>query len=304
MTLPELETTPKRRWPHTRAGRLAPVVLSGLCAWAAAGLPVTARAQAPASEVERAVALNEQGSELYAEGQISAALDAFERAHALVAEPNLLFNIAGCHERLGRHAEAIEYYRWFLSMPGAQPEGRRRAIASLGRLQRLAQQPPAARSSPSTPSALFVPSLPSKPLPPAPAAATGRATAAPATVAPRDMSAEGSAFWPLATLGAGMLFAGLGAGLYLDGAHDHNEVRHAPAAGASGASALTEVEAQRLIDAGDVKKQLGVVGLGLGGALIASHLALTLWSTDPSGDDQTSAEIRLIPGGWAVAGRF
>src|SRR5690606_36633644 len=111
-----------------------------------------------------------------------------------------------------------------------------------------------------------------------------------------------SAFWPLATLGSGILLAGLGAGLYLDGAHDHNEVTSAPGFGdASGSSDLTEVEAQRLIDSGDTKKLIGGIGIGVGSALIVAHVAITLWR---AGDDEqpgAGAELRLIPGGWAVA---
>ncbi len=247
--------------------RLVPALLSCAGALAVAPWASAADTQTPASDAARAVQLNDTGSELYAAGNYAAALDAFQRAYALIPEPNLLFNIAGCHERLGQRTQAIEYYRWFLGTASANPEGRRRAIAALSRLER---EP--ARDTPIT------------------------------TAAPRD---EPSAAWPLATLAGGILFAGLGAGVYLDGAHDHNEVTSAPGFGdGSGSSALTEVEAHELIESGDTKKLVGGIAFGLGGALIATHVALTLWRSSSHEAAPVSAELRLLPSGWAVAGKF
>ncbi|HTV17429.1 MAG TPA: tetratricopeptide repeat protein [Polyangiaceae bacterium] len=228
--------------------------------------PRFAHAETVSNDTAHAVQLNETGSELYAAGNYPAALHAFQRAYALIAEPNLLFNIAGCHERLGQRTQAVEYYRWFLDSPNGNPEGRRRAIEALSRLD--------------------------APPPPAP------------VQAPPPPVEKPSAFWPLATLGAGILLAGFGAGLYVDGAHDHNEVTNAPGFGdASGSSNLTEVEAKQLVDSGDTKKLIGGIGIGVGTALIVTHVAITLWR---SSDDEkvAGAELRLIPGGWSVAGKF
>lgn len=253
--------------PQGRCARLAPVLLSLACASGVASSASAARAETPASDAARAVQLNDSGSELYAAGNYPAALDAFQRAYALIPEPNLLFNIAGCHEKLGQHTQAIEYYRWFLGTASANPEGRRRAIAALSRLQ------------------------------------AAPAHAAPVTVVePKD---EPSAAWPLATLAGGILFAGLGAGVYLDGAHDHNEVTSAPGFGdGSGSSTLTEVEAHELIESGDTKKLVGGIAFGLGGALIATHVAITLWRSSSREPSPASAELLLLPSGWAVAGKF
>src|SRR5688572_28062146 len=218
-----------------RPGAALATVLSCCIGASALGAPRLAHADNPPGDTTHAVQLNETGSELYAAGNYPAALHAFQRAYALIAEPNLLFNIAGCHERLGQRRQAIEYYRWFLDSPSGNPEGRRRAIEALSRLD-------------------------SAPAPPAP------------TPTPPPARGEPSAFWPLATLGAGLLLAGLGAGLYLDGAHDHNEVTSAPGFGdASGSSNMTEVEAHQLIDSGDTKKLIGGIGIGVGSALIVTH---------------------------------
>ena len=248
---------------------LAPIVLSATTACAAVAWSSPACAEPSRSDAVRAMQLNEAGSNLYSSGDYAGALDSFERAYALIAEPNLLFNIAGCHEQLGQKGQAVEYYRWFLGTSSSNPEGRRRAIAALGRLETEPAPPP-------------------PPPPPEP-----------------ESSAWDSPVWPAIMLGSGILFAGLGAGLYLDGAHDHNEVTSSPGFGdASGSSMLTEVEAQRLIDSGDTKKLLGGISFGLGAALIATNIVITVWHSNASDNQASSAEIRLIPGGWAVAGKF
>ncbi len=244
-----------------RAALLGSVALGGL------GSEREARAEAPGRDSARAVQLNEAGSELYVAGNYVGALQAFERAYALSSEPNLLFNIAGCYQRLGQSTRAIEYYRWFLNAPQADSEGRRRAIQALGELERPAPQEPR------------------------PADADAKASAHPG--------------WPLATLGAGILFAGLGAGLYLDGAHDHTEVTTAPGFGdSSGANTMTEVEARELIESGDTKKLVGAIGFGLGGALITTHLVFSLWRSSRSESSPVQAELRLTPNGCALTGKF
>jgi hypothetical protein len=264
-TLPPSRSRRRSTARLCRVARLAPLLCAAASACSALCWAGPARAEPSAGDATQALQLNDTGSELYAAGNYAAALQTFERAYGLVAEPNLLFNIAGCHERLGERSQAIEYYRWFLSSPGVNTEGRRRAIAALGR---LTDQPP----------------------PPAP---------------PPPEADGGSPVWPLATLGAGILFAGLGAGLYLDGAHDHNEVTSSPGfAEGTGSSSLTEVQAHELVDSGDTKKLVGALGLGLGGALIATHVGITIWRASQHEAAAPSAELRLVPGGWSVAGKF
>jgi len=261
-------STPSLRAPARRVRSLRASLCALLLATTAVALPRVARAEAPSADALAALQLNETGSSLYAAGNYAAALDSFERAYSLIAEPNLLFNIAGCHERLTHKSQAVEYYRWFLGSSSTNTNGRRRAIAAVAR---LTDTPPPA------------------PKPPPPA-----------------KSGWDNPVWPLATLGAGILFAGLGAGLYLDGAHDHNEVTSAPRDG-SGGTTLTDAEAQELLDAGDTKKIVGGIALGFGSALIATHVAITIWHStrrDESGKSTGSAELRLIPGGWALAGAF
>jgi hypothetical protein len=248
------------------AGSLRASLAALLVATTSLSLPRIARAEAPTSDALAALQLNETGSSLYAVRNYAAALDSFEHAYSLVAEPNLLFNIAGCHDRLGHKSQAVEYYRWFLGSSSTNTDGRRRAIAAVARLT-------------DTPT----------PVVPQPA--------------PKARSAWDNPVWPIVTLGGGILFAGLGAGLYLDGAHDHNDAASSP--GADGT--LTQAEAQELEDSGDTKKLVGGIAIGFGAALIATHIAITIWhssSHDESGRNTGSAELRLIPGGWALSGSF
>lgn len=244
--------------------RLASLLL-GATLWA-----TPAAAQTASSDAERAVQLNEAGAELYAAGNYAGALAAFERAYSLIGEPNLLFNIAGCYEQLAEPARAVEYYQRFLRAPEADPAGRQRALEALESLESVQQRALDAE-------------------PPAPA----------------EPSAWDHPAWPLLTLGTGILLAGLGTGLYLDGARDHDEVSGAPNYGdPSRPSTMTEVEAQRLIDAGDTKKLIGGIGLGIGGTLIATHVVLTVWRATRGEPSQVRAELRLLPGGCLVTGSF
>lgn len=224
-------------------------------------------APAQSDDAARAVQLNEAGAELYSAGKYAGALAAFERAYTLSGEPNLLFNIAGCYEQLGQPARAVEYYQRFLRAPAADPEGRKRALESLASLEAGAPAPQA---------------------PP-----------------PAEPSAWEHPAWPLLTLGTGILLAGLGTGLYLDGARDHDEVTGAPNYGdAPRPSPMTEVEAQRLIDSGDTKKLIGGIGLGIGATLIATHVVVTLWRGARGEASQVRAELRLLPAGCLVTGSF
>jgi len=250
------------RVPARRARTLR-ATLTCLLLAASLGAPRAARAEAPKPDAVTAMQLNETGYTQYAAGHYAAALDSFERAYSPVAEPNLLFNIAGCHERLGQKSQALEYYRWFLGSASTNSDGRRRAIAALARVS---------------------------------------GTASEAERKPPEPSGWDNPVWPIAALGAGILFAGLGAGLYLDGAHDHDEVSTSAGSGASD-STLTPMEAQQLIDSGDTKKLIGGIAFGFGTALIATHVAIVVWRSSER-NDGASAELRLLPGGWSLAGSF
>lgn len=64
---------------------------------------------APESPTEQAKILAQDGRRLFWQGEYEAAIEAFEAAHALAADPNLLFNIATAYEKLENYEQAIAY---------------------------------------------------------------------------------------------------------------------------------------------------------------------------------------------------
>src|SRR6478735_6538118 len=88
----------------------------------------------------RITELNETGARAYAERNYRAAIEKFVEAYAIDHDPNLLFNVARCYEKLGDLPAAIEKYQAFLAAPGADTEGRVKANASLAELERLRDQ--------------------------------------------------------------------------------------------------------------------------------------------------------------------
>ncbi|MEM7152818.1 MAG: hypothetical protein AAF799_08245 [Myxococcota bacterium] len=79
--------------------------------------PEPAAEAAPSAEsddIQRARELAANGSALYREGSYAAAIEAFEVAYELAKDPNLLYNIALCHEKAGdlqAAADALDRYR-------------------------------------------------------------------------------------------------------------------------------------------------------------------------------------------------
>lgn len=233
----------------------------------------------PPSDVER---LNEEGSRLFQAGDYRRASERFIEAYAISHDPNLMFNVARCYEELGEYGLAIEKYESFLAAKDLDEEGASRARAAL---ERLKQQKAEARAT--TP-----PGNGAAPATPAPAnSSTGSPNFQESVTARPTTSGGVSPVFPWLTLGLGIVSAGVGAAFYTMGASDHDKVT-----GAEGfndpksVSTMTEREAQDLSDSGKSKKTLGVVGLGVGGVLMATSVVLFL---------NTSSSSRA-----ATAGRF
>ena len=77
-----------------------------------------------------ALELSEDARNRYDRGEYERALVLFNEAYAREPDPNLLFNIARCHEKLGQPQAAIEKYEAFLASPNGDPTGREKAAAS------------------------------------------------------------------------------------------------------------------------------------------------------------------------------
>lgn len=71
------------------------------------------------------------GVDLYNREEFGPALDAFQRAFALVPRPQLHFNMARCLSRLGRHEEAVAQFQQAIDSDELSDEERTRARAEL-----------------------------------------------------------------------------------------------------------------------------------------------------------------------------
>lgn len=225
----------------------------------------------PRVESERALALNEEGSALYAAGDYRRAAERFLQAFAVEEDPNLLFNIASCYEALGDIDAALEKYRAFLAAPDADPEGHSRAARAIARLTEL-ESPPALAPEP----------------PPAPVAP------APARVAvPADSSAGDAGWVPWVGLGGGVALGALGAVFYGMGAADHAEVTDAPGFDDREAvTGMTRGHADALVRSGDTKKAIGVASASAGAALIVG--SVVWWLVDPMHRTSTPREVTAL----------
>ena len=65
-------------------------------------------------EKERFKAYFTQGEQLYSKGEYGAAIWNFRRADRLMATPEVIYDLAKCHEKLGDTAFATYYYRLYL----------------------------------------------------------------------------------------------------------------------------------------------------------------------------------------------
>src|SRR5690348_5408028 len=70
---------------------------------------------AHADDRERARELFKQGSKHFKLGEYADALASFKEAYRNFEEPTILFNIAQCHRQLNQKADAIRFYRTYLS---------------------------------------------------------------------------------------------------------------------------------------------------------------------------------------------
>jgi hypothetical protein len=229
-------------------------------------------AAADASSSTRIAELNEQGARAYGERNYRNAIEKFVEAYAIDHDPNLLFNLGRCYEKLGELDAAVEKYELFLATPGADTEGRIKAKISLGELSRLRERGEA-QAAPARP----------------------RAVASPDFSASTSPSSHALLTWT--AFGTGLVVAGVGATCYALGVRDHRQVTSSPSYGDTTlVHPMTRAEAQRYVDSGDTKKLVGGIGLGLGGALIAASVVLFVTGKPTDSAPGGSAGFSLAPG--------
>jgi hypothetical protein len=256
-------------------------------------LPSRARGAEPSGDsgdtasTARIAELNETGARAYAERNYRAAIEKFVEAYAIDHDPNLLFNIARCYEKLGDLGAAIEKYEAFVAAPGADTEGRIKAKESLVELRHLKDQGGVSTAMSVSPAGASDASSESS------GAESGR----------------GVNIWPWLTLGTGVVVAGVGVTAYALGAHDHSLVTDAKGYGdPSEVYPMTRAEAQSYIDSGNTKKLVGGIALGAGGALVATGVIWLVTGKSDAGAPAEAASFTLAPSSTGVvagyAGRF
>lgn len=88
------------------------------CIVALLSFATAARAQ---DDVSLAETIFEAGRAYYEQGNYEKALEQFEEAYRLDPQPEILYNIGQCHERLGQFEGAIEAYQAYIDeSPGAE----------------------------------------------------------------------------------------------------------------------------------------------------------------------------------------
>ena len=238
----------------------------------------------------RAAELNESGARLYRARNYRQAIEKFIEAYAIDRDANLLFNIARCYEELGDTAAAIEKYTAYVNAPGADAAGRLRAEQSLRALRELR----AGKTKTASP-----------PPPGAGGSEPGEDSgheAQPSAAAQTDgSSVRGTLAW--GALATGVVLAGLGATVFYLGMQDHNRVTSSPGYGDPAAvNPMTLPEARALVDSGDWKKLAGGIGLGVGGALLATSAALFIWPGEAEGQSRAGKlAVGWVPGGLRAA---
>ncbi|HEV8547568.1 MAG TPA: hypothetical protein VGQ57_01050 [Polyangiaceae bacterium] len=242
--------------------------------------PAVVQAAEPAGDAQdtssaaRIAELNEAGTRAYAERHYRAAIEKFVEAYAIDHDPNLLFNIARCYEKLGDLGAALEKYETFVAAPGADTQGRIKAKASIAELEELQKQGGVAPAG-------------------ARAADAGSAEADPEASA--ETEASSPRILPWITLGTGVVVAGAGATLYALGLHDHAQVTDAAGYGdRTVVYPMTRSEAQAYVDAGNTKKLVGGIGMGVGGALIATGVVWLVTGTSEAAA-KTAGSLTLAP---------
>ena len=249
-----------------------------------AALPARALEPSSASETPAPIALelSENARLRYDNGEYARALVLFNEAYAREPDPNLLFNIARCHEKLGQAEAAIAKYDEFLASPDGDPTGREKAEASRNGLVKSRERQKARDASGPRASATFGDAEPGKP-----ASDSGSPSLTP---------------WIL--LGAGVVVLGSGVVVYSLGMSDHHEVENQNGYGdPNRVVAMTQRDAEERVDSGKRKKLVGGLLLGGGGALLASSALLFVIDSGPS---QAKVGIDVSPRGGSVAlrGRF
>ncbi|MBK6849835.1 MAG: tetratricopeptide repeat protein [Proteobacteria bacterium] len=242
--------------------------------------PATVLAEAAGSGNAQAVRDVEQlfseGALLFNRGDYPGALERFNKAFGLIQEPNLLFNIARCHEAMGQVEAAISHYQSYVDHPQATADTRLDAEQRLVRLRR-AQAETAARAR-ATPRREAAP-MASGALPQGGAEGSARTARAPTGYSP----------WQWVALGSGAAAVGAGVGMLVLGMKDSSQADDWKRTGRkSDNQPVKATEIEDLRDRAAQKKLIGYLAMGAGGAALATGVVLLVldWKREKPGESE------------------
>jgi tetratricopeptide (TPR) repeat protein len=225
----------------------------------------------------------DRGVAAYTKGDYATAAEALGASFVLEADAETLFAWAQTERKLGHCDRAIDLYGKLLAMN--LPEANRKAVqVQIDECKAvLAEQKPKVEPLP----------------PPPPIINTNLEPIAPEPTPPSEPARESRAWWkdPVggALVGGGAVVAGIGAVLLV-------QARNADA---DKASAATYSEYEALVDRAESRGRLGVIGLAVGGALVAG--GIVWYVTRKPASEQTLTTLVPLPGGGggvALSGRF
>lgn len=275
---------PHQGWRPSWALLVVATILLGVQLARADEQPATggASSDSPENAARGQIAL---GLAKYEAGEYRAAAELFLDVYRVVPDANLLYNAARCYERLGENRKAIVRYQQFIEAPDSEQGAKARANAALQRLEQAEFL--AMRKGP-----------------------TDHA-AAPVVVdaANRDAALDRQSGFPWYLLGVGTVAVGAGTWSMVSGWERQRQVTSDPAFDdRSQVHALSYRESVSLLESGERRMTWGAVGLGAGGALIATAVVWLLLDTDPEPEPRPSQvhldvqagsdQGRLIVGGW------
>jgi tetratricopeptide (TPR) repeat protein len=150
------------------AWRLAMAVVALLLTGPAAALAQDApRVQLSEEQKHKATEHYEKARRFYNVGKYTEAVDEYEAAYLISADPVMLFNIAQCHRLNSQPEEAIRFYKNYLRN---SPEASNRADVEkkIGEMEKLAEEKRKAGTTPPVAVTPPVGTTPGPPLPPPP----------------------------------------------------------------------------------------------------------------------------------------
>ena len=114
--------------------KLIAVLMCGTISFGTPGLGFT-----QTSSAEKVEQLSKDATAKYREGDFKSAIELFQKAYDIEPVPNLLFNIARCHEKLEDWDKAISFYQKFVVEPDVEKDARQAAVDRIDALNEVKQ---------------------------------------------------------------------------------------------------------------------------------------------------------------------